>query len=268
MRDSLLAVAGQLDRDDGRPRRSTSPTPPFDRRDGLRLHRPPEPARHVPHVRLRQPRHAQPAAVHHDRAAAGAVHDEQPVRRSSRRSSSRRGRRSRRRRTPPSASRSSTARCFGRAPTQDELALGAEVHRSRGRAAEPSRRREPTRLAVRLRRVTTRRRSGVKTSRRCRTSPAERGRAGAKLPDAEARLGDARPPTAATPATTAPTPSSAAGSRRATARSRSTARSRTTHEDGDGVRGRIVVQPRRACWRRWTVAQRSRPTRTLERRRR
>ena len=46
----------------------------------LRLHRPPEPAGPVPHVRLPQPRRHQPAARRDDRAAAGAVPDEPSVR--------------------------------------------------------------------------------------------------------------------------------------------------------------------------------------------
>ena len=60
--------------------RSRSPKPPFsDAPHGLRLHRPPEPRRPVPHLRLRRARRHQPAAVRHDRAAAGPVPDEQPV---------------------------------------------------------------------------------------------------------------------------------------------------------------------------------------------
>ncbi len=47
--------------------------------DGLRLHRPPEPRRSLPHVRLRRARRHQPAAVRHDGAAAGPLPDEQPV---------------------------------------------------------------------------------------------------------------------------------------------------------------------------------------------
>ena len=61
LRDALLAVAGRLDRDDRAAGRSTCSAPPFTTAaDGLRLHRPAEPAGPVPHVRLRQPRRAQP----------------------------------------------------------------------------------------------------------------------------------------------------------------------------------------------------------------
>ena len=79
MRDSMLAVSGELDPTmGGRPvdLALVVIAPPH----GLRLHRPPESAEHVPRVRFRQPRQPQPAAVFHDGAAAGAVHDEQPVR--------------------------------------------------------------------------------------------------------------------------------------------------------------------------------------------
>ena len=82
LRDALLAVAGQLDpRMGGKARRGDhDPAAVLAPADGVRLHRPPEPAGPVAHLRLRQPRRDGRPAAHHDHAAAGAVPDEQPVR--------------------------------------------------------------------------------------------------------------------------------------------------------------------------------------------
>ena len=80
MRDSLLAVSGRARPDDRRAGRSPITEPPFSPpAHGLRLHRPPEPRRPLPDVRLRRARRDQPAAVRDDRAAAGPLPDEQPV---------------------------------------------------------------------------------------------------------------------------------------------------------------------------------------------
>ena len=102
--------------------------------DGLRLHRPPEPRRPLPHLRLRRPRRDQPAAVRDDGPAAGPLPDEQPVPASSRR-------RRLAARLEPSAiadptdgSAGSTVASCSAAPEPDELRSA-----SRSSAASPTR---------------------------------------------------------------------------------------------------------------------------------
>ena len=62
-------------------RRSSLTEPPFPAAaDRLRLHRPPEPRRRLPDLRLRRARRHQPQAVRHHGAPAGPLPHEQPVR--------------------------------------------------------------------------------------------------------------------------------------------------------------------------------------------
>ena len=155
MRDSLLAVSGALDPTiGGRPVAITEP--PFSRpAHGLRLHRPPEPRRPLPHLRLRRAGRDQPAAVRDDGAAAGPLPDEQPVpARAGRAGWPRRSARIGVRPTRPTASAGSTAACSsaGRpSPTSwpgrrvppppgrpaDSVDAGRLEARSRDRKAEP-----------------------------------------------------------------------------------------------------------------------------------
>ena len=79
MRDSTLAVAGQPRPGRGRPIGDIAHSAVHPAPHALRLHRSTEPARRLPHLRLRQPGHAQPVSIHDDRASTGVVSDEQPV---------------------------------------------------------------------------------------------------------------------------------------------------------------------------------------------
>ncbi len=79
LRDALVAAAGAR-RDAGRPGRRADQGAVESAPRDLRPHRSPEPAQPVSHLRFRQPRRPQPAALRHHRAAASAVFDEQPLR--------------------------------------------------------------------------------------------------------------------------------------------------------------------------------------------
>ena len=128
LRDSLLSVAGKLDLDAGRQAGRSVQGAVQHAAQRLRPDRPHELPRHVPGVRRRQPGHTQPAAVPDDRAATGAVPDEQPVRDRSRRRRSRRGPRLTAR---EDARRRRSTRCTGSrwaaSPTAEELRPGAGV---------------------------------------------------------------------------------------------------------------------------------------------
>ncbi len=137
MRDSILAVSGALDPTIGGRPVAITEAPFSTAAHGLRLHRPPEPRRPVPHLRLRRPRRDQPATVRDDRPAAGPVPDEQPV---PARAGAPAGR------LDPARSVSSASdptdgirrlyrRVLGRPPEPDELALAADFLR---RQAGPS----------------------------------------------------------------------------------------------------------------------------------
>ena len=132
MRDSLLAVVGPARPDDRRPPVDRSRLPCIAAADGLRLHRPAEPAGLFRTFDFASPDATEPAAARDDGAAAGAVPDEQPVRRSSRPrpwppapdslAETRHGR----------AHRAASIRLlFGRPAEPREVELARSLHRSR-----------------------------------------------------------------------------------------------------------------------------------------
>ena len=153
MRDSLLAVAGPLDLTDGGPvgadQRAAVPAAAH----RLRLHRPPEPRRRLPDLRLRRARRHQPAAVRHHRAPAGPLPHEQPVRP---RAGQAAGRGRSTQETGQDSARSrgrdrsagSIAASWADRPSPRELALGAVVPAT-GKPADRRRRSRPWRSSPR-----------------------------------------------------------------------------------------------------------------------
>ena len=190
IRDSLFAVAGELDgrigRQAGRAAREAVLAPA----DGLRAGRPRVPAGPLPVVRLRQPRPAHPAAERDDGPAAGPLLPQSPAPARAGAGPGPSARMSRRPRRPTRGSHGSSASPIRGADAGPGRAC--DRPRRRGRSRSPPRRaaprgRRPGRTATRR---STPRRGGWRTSGRCPTSPARSGR-GARAGPTAASAGPA-----------------------------------------------------------------------------